>query len=75
MPPITVLMTSGDPFWRACALALAWCLVGLGIDPGPDGQTRPVQPAANAQRAAWVPNQFATERAKYRVPTCPSERP
>jgi len=68
-------MTSPDPFWRACALALAWCLVGLGIDPGPDGVTGPTQPAANAQRAAWVPHQFATQRPPYHVPSCPSERP
>ena len=68
-------MTSPEPFWRAAGLALAWCLVGLGIDPGPDGVTAPTQPAANAQRAAWVPNQFATERSKYRVPSCPSQTP
>jgi hypothetical protein len=69
-------MTPPDPFWRACALALAWCLIGLGIDPGPDGQPAPAQPAANAQRAAWVPNQFASRRngeqpPPPRVPTCP----
>jgi hypothetical protein len=68
-------MTSSNPFWRAAALALAWCLIGLGIDPGPDAG--PVPPTANAQRAAWVPNQFASERptsgdpAPYRVPSCP----
>ena len=54
-------MPSPDPFWRAAALALAWCLVGFGIDPGPEGSSAPVQPAANAQRVAWVPNEFATE--------------
>jgi hypothetical protein len=68
-------MPSPDPFWRACALSLAWCLVGLGIDPGPGGVTGPTQPTANAQRAAWVPNQFASERSKYHVPNCPSELP
>ena len=67
-------MTPPDPFWRACALALAWCLVGLGIDPGPDGPAAPARPAANAQRAAWVPNQFAGRRGEQpppRVPPCP----
>lgn len=70
-------MTPPDPFWRAAALALAWCLVGLGIDPGPDAA--PSRPAANAQRPAWVPNQFASQRRpadpapsrSYHVPTCP----
>jgi hypothetical protein len=52
-----------DPFRRAVVLALAWCLVGLGIDPGPQGNAVPAQPAANAQRAAWVPHQFASQRA------------
>ena len=54
-------MPSPDPFRRAAALALAWCLVGLGIDPGPEGNPAPVQPAANAQRVAWVPGEFAAE--------------
>lgn len=68
-------MTSPAPFWRAAALALAWCLVGLGIDLGPGAA--PKQPTANAQRPAWVPNQFASQRpstnppATIRVPTCP----
>jgi hypothetical protein len=48
-----------NPFWRAAAIALAWCLIGLGIDPGPDAADAP-PPAV--QRAAWVPGQFATDR-------------
>jgi hypothetical protein len=55
-------MTPPDPFWRAAALALVWCLVGLGIDAGPDATSAPTPPAPNAQRAAWVPHQFASER-------------
>ena len=46
-----------DPFRRATVLALAWCLVGLGFDPGPGAAPPP--PAVNGQRAAWVPGQFA----------------
>ena len=53
-------MTTPDPFWRAAALALVWCLVGFGIDPGPEGNSAPVRPAANAHRVAWVPSGFAT---------------
>jgi hypothetical protein len=54
-----------NPFWRACVLALAWCLVGLGIDPGPDAVTAPTPPAANAQRVAWVRGEFATDRHSH----------
>ena len=57
-----------DPFRRAVLLALAWCLVGLGIDPGPQGAPVPPRPAASAQRAAWVPNQFASRRACEKPP-------
>lgn len=64
-------MTSSDPFWRAAALALVWCLVGFGIDPGPDGGSAPVQPAANAQRVAWVPSQFAADQRPDEGPRCP----
>jgi hypothetical protein len=67
-----------DPFRRAVVLALAWCLIGLGIDPGPGGSPAPTQPAASAQRAAWVPYEFASQRATdgrqappHRVPTSP----
>ena len=60
-------MTSPDPFRRAVVLALAWCLVGLGIDPGPEGAPAPAQPAVNAQRAAWVPGQFASRRSPTTV--------
>jgi hypothetical protein len=54
-----------NPFWRAAAIALAWCLVGLGFDPGPDAADAP--PAANAQRVAWVPGEFANERPQKNI--------
>ena len=64
-------MTAPDPFWRAAALTLVWCLVGFGIDPGPEGTSAPARPAANAQRVAWVPTQFAADREPDARPRCP----
>ena len=50
-----------DPFRRATVLALAWCLVGLGFDPGPGAAPRPADPqAVNCQRTVCVPGQFAS---------------
>lgn len=49
-------MLFSDPFRRAAALALAWCLIGLGIDPGPDAATVADPPAAG------VPDRSAADR-------------
>ena len=60
-------MMCHDPFRRAAVLALAWCLVGLGFDPGPDAAPAP-PPAINGQRAAWVPGQFASADTSASLP-------
>jgi hypothetical protein len=47
-------MRASDPFRRAAVLALAWWLVGLGIDPGPAptrAERRRPAPAADGWRA------------------------
>ena len=62
-----------NPFWRAALLALAWCLVGLGIDPGPDAKPAAAPASANAQRAAWAPGEFAAERDRN-APSHPATR-
>ena len=55
-----------DPFRRAAVLALAWCLVGLGIDTGADSSTAPARP--DARPTAWVPCQFATAGTNAECP-------
>jgi hypothetical protein len=59
-------MLCPDPFRRAAVLALAWCLVGLGFDPGPVGAP-PTQ--ANGPCAAWVPGRFATAQTSQPTPS------
>jgi hypothetical protein len=58
-------MRAPDPFRRAAVLALAWWLVGLGIDPGPGhrsaqgGRTCPRPAAADGWRAQTLPSDRA----------------
>ena len=55
-------MTTRRHFRRSALLALAWCLVGLGIDLGADsrGERRDQRPTTSeytrAQRAPWDHN-------------------
>lgn len=56
-------MTSPDPFWRAAVLALAWCLVGLGIDTGAQPQGHPAPVATpTTQVSVGTPGHFASAR-------------
>ncbi len=62
-------MISLDPFQRAVLIALAWCLVGLGIDTGANSRPAPGQAADFAKtRGETAERSMPTQKQLPRDP-------